>query len=122
MAKVGNTKRSRLTIRVTLRIAAYIERIVPILRNGSVVGNRIQNIKENKMKFRPGDKVQICEGSGILSGWVATVVDWKEIMTNGRGVPLILGHYHPVDRKRQIPVRYEDGFVDTIFKDRLRKI
>jgi len=70
----------------------------------------------------PGTKVKISQGSGTLSGQTATVVDRKEIKTNGRGVPEIDGHYSPVDWNKEVALRLSNGKLETMFKNRVSAI
>lgn len=74
------------------------------------------------MKLKKGDKVKVCWGSGLLSNCRGTIVDRSEVRTRGDGVPLIEGHYKPVDWSREVAIRFEDGSIGTMFKSRLIKM
>lgn len=71
-----------------------------------------------------GDRVEISEGSGIDSGKEAVVVNQSEIKTDGRGVPTntVDNPYKPVDWKKEVAIKFDDGSLRTMFKNRLRKV
>lgn len=73
-------------------------------------------------KFKPGDKVRVSPGSGTLSGKTGAVVQPREVKTDGRGIPTnIKGAYSPVDWKKEVAVRLDNGELITMFKNRLIK-
>ena len=70
--------------------------------------------------FKPGDKVKVSQGSGLDSGKVGVVVSPQLIKTDGRGIPTnIQGAYKPVDWKKEVPIKFSDGTLTTMFKNRL---
>lgn len=70
--------------------------------------------------FKIGQKVKVSAGSGVASNKIATVVDRREITTDGRGIPKnVEGAYKPVDWNKEIAIKYENGEYDTMFKNRL---
>lgn len=71
-----------------------------------------------RMSYKPGRKVRIAEGSGLLSGTIATIIQAREGRTDSRGVPQIHGHYKPIDSS-EVWLRLEDGSLATMFKRRL---
>jgi len=71
-----------------------------------VIKGRIQKLTERK--FNIGNKVE--HTMGVDTGRVGTVVSWDKIKTDRRSVPdLGKGHYHPIDRSKDIAVEREDG-------------
>ena len=75
------------------------------------------------MKFTIGTKVQVTDDSGLSSGRCGTVVSPKEIKTDGQGKPInVSGAYKPVDWKREVAVRLENGKLTTMFKNRLKLV
>jgi hypothetical protein len=84
-----------------------------------------KNINEStRNNFSVGSKYKISGGSGLLSGKIVTIIDSKEIKTDGRGVPTntYINHYKPVDWPKEVAIKFEDGKIDTMFKNRLTKI
>jgi hypothetical protein len=75
-----------------------------------------------RLSFRVGQRVRVVEGAGLDSGKVGVVISPREIPVDGRGIPKIPGHYKPVDWKREVAVRYDDGTRDTMFKVALRPV
>mgnify|MGYP001606217118 CR=1 FL=1 len=74
--------------------------------------------------FRVGTIVRVSEGSGLASNRLARVVDWREVKTDGRGIPTnIDGAYRPIDRntrKTETPIRYLDSEeLDLMYNNRL---
>jgi hypothetical protein len=68
----------------------------------------------------PGRRIQISALSGIDSEKWGTVVDRREIQTDGRGVPTnVPGAYRPVDWSKEVAVLLDDGTLRTMFKNRL---
>jgi hypothetical protein len=67
-----------------------------------------------------GTRVRVSEGSGLASGKTGTVINPREIQTDGRGIPKIDGHYKPVNYREQSAIRYDNGQVDTMYNNRLR--
>ena len=78
-------------------------------------------VKESLDSFYPGTQVTIVHGSGIDSGKTGVVVDQREIKTDGRGVPVNVSNnpYKPVDWNEEVAVRFENGELITMYKDRL---
>lgn len=71
-------------------------------------------------RFKVGDRVSVTHGSGVDSGKAGTVVNPREVKTDGRLVPTnIRGAYKPVDWKREVAVRLDNGELITMFKNRL---
>ena len=71
------------------------------------------------MKIALGSKVRVCFGSGLDSDLEGTVVSPSWIKTNGRGIPLLPGHYKPVDWSREVAVMTPSGRLFTMFTNRL---
>ena len=69
-----------------------------------------------------GDKVKVCGGSGLDSDKIGIIIDPRMVKTGSRGVPLISGHYKPIDWNREVAIKYEDGSINTMFKNRLTKL
>ena len=73
-------------------------------------------------RFSLGIKHRVSAGSGVDSGKIVMVVPISVIGMKQMGgglIPDISGHYKPVDWSREVPVRFEDGTLGTMFKDRL---
>ena len=71
-------------------------------------------------RFVEGARVCVGEGSGIDSGRCGVVASYRAVKTDGRGIPTnIPGAYSEVDRKREVPVRLDDGRLILMFKNRL---
>lgn len=68
--------------------------------------------------FRIGARYRVCEGSGCDSRRVGTVVDRREVPTDGRGIPKILGHYKPM-QSNEVALRDDSGAYFTMYKNRL---
>ena len=66
-----------------------------------------------------GQRVKVCNGSGIESGVTGVIIDRRNVPTDGRGIPQLLGHYRPVNWKREYAIRDDTGRVFTMFGDRL---
>lgn len=88
---------------------------------------KINSIAERAIK--PGTRVRVKSGgSGVDSGKEGVVVDWSEVKTKQTGggmVPDLPGEYKPLDRdrkKKEVPVRTDDGDIFTMFKNRLEVI
>ena len=71
------------------------------------------------MRLLYGTRVRVCDGSGLESGTVGTVVHPAKILTNGRGSPCIPGYYKPVDWSKEVAIETDEGRLLTMFKDRL---
>jgi len=70
-----------------------------------------------------GDRVQVSEGSGTWSGIEAIVVDQSNVETDGRGIPTnVPGAYQPVNWDEEVALQLEDGSIDVMFIDRLKKV
>ena len=52
-----------------------------------------------------GTKVMVVHGSGVHSGKIGRIVRTSEVVTDGRGVPELPGHFAPVDWSKESPVR-----------------
>lgn len=76
-----------------------------------------------KQRFKPGDRVRVCDGSGLESGTVATVIDRRKLpmkQTGGGLIPDIPGYYSPM-RRDEIALRTDRGRFLTMFENRLIK-
>lgn len=70
-----------------------------------------------------GKKFKISDGSGLDSNKIVTVVDPKNVKTDGTGVPTnVSGAYKPIDWKKEVAIQYEDGSIGTMFKSRLTPV
>ena len=66
-------------------------------------------------RFKIGQLVRVNESVPLDKGRLARVVDRREVRTNGRGIPLIPGHYQPL-RSDEIPLRdIETGELFTVY-------
>ncbi len=66
-------------------------------------------------RFKNGQVVQVQICKGLSSGLIGRVVDRREVRTDGRGVPLIPGHYKPM-YPDEIPLRdVKTGELFTMF-------
>ena len=84
----------------------------------SVKEEEIQRLDEEK--FEVGDRVSVSIGSGLASEKKAIVVGRSEIKLRGDGVPTnVDGAYKRPDWNKEVPIKYEDGTYDTMFKNRL---
>ena len=73
--------------------------------------------------MRTGSRVRICQGAGIDSGKVGTVVDRSEVKIDHRCVPTnVAGAYKPVDWQEEVAVRLDGGQLITMFKSYLEAI
>ena len=52
-------------------------------------------MRRQSPRFKIGQVVQVCICKGLDSSRVGRVIDRHEVRTDGRGVPLIPGHYKP---------------------------
>ena len=76
-----------------------------------------------KSTLKIGDRVQVTACSGLDSFVTGVIVSPREVKTDGRGVPLILGHYKPANYHNEFAIRRDDnGQLMTMFKNRLHKI
>jgi hypothetical protein len=68
-----------------------------------------------------GRRARIAEGSGIDSGQIVTIIDPREVpmRKDGSGIPDILGYYSPMDWRKEHAIRFDDGRIRTMFRDRL---
>lgn len=73
---------------------------------------------QGEISMKIGTRVKVCPGSGLESGTIGIVIPNREIPTNGRGVPLITGYYHPITKK-DIAIRTNSGRLLTMFRNRL---
>lgn len=76
----------------------------------------------NKKRILPGMRVKVAEGSGGWSHKTGRVIFPSEVRKRPDGVPMIPGHYQPVDWKEQVAIRYDDGTIDTMYRERLIRI
>ena len=84
----------------------------------SVKEEETQRLDEEK--FEVGDRVSVSIGSGLASEKKAIVVGRSEIKLRGDGVPTnVDGAYKRPDWNKEVPIKYEDGTYDTMFKNRL---
>ena len=68
--------------------------------------------KQAKKNYRVGNQFIVCEGSGLMSGMRATVIErfyWREATDGTYREP----------GKDQVPVRYENGEIGFMYKNRL---
>ena len=66
-----------------------------------------------------GQRIKVCNGSGIESGVTGVIIDRRNVPTDGRGIPKLTGHYRPVNWQREYAIRDDTGRVFTTFGDRL---
>lgn len=99
-------------------------------RPGSLIANAARGAPHGssgysggrRPRFRVGDSVRIAEGSGVLSRRTGVIVPRSEVRTDGSGVPTnIAGHYKPVNWRKEVAIRLDDGELVTMFKDRLQR-
>jgi hypothetical protein len=84
------------------------------------VQNSFNEIYESFSRFRVGTKVKVSDGSGLDSNKTGIVVSPREVKIDGSGIPVnVSGAYKPVDWKREIAVKFDDGSLITMFKNRL---
>lgn len=70
-----------------------------------------------------GKEYKISDGSGLDSNKIVTIVDPKNVKTDGTGVPTnVSGAYKPIDWKKEVAIQYEDGSIGTMFKSRLTPV
>lgn len=70
-----------------------------------------------KTCYRAGTRVRVAAGSGLDSGKTGRIVRPSEVKTDGRGIPTnVQGAYKPVDWKREVAIRLDDGTLITMFK------
>lgn len=70
--------------------------------------------------MKPGTRIRISDCYGTLSGKTGTVISPRNVPTDGRGIPLIHGHYKPANWSREIPIRLDGtGNLETVHKGRL---
>jgi len=78
-----------------------------------------KNIKENR-ELMPGDKATVAINSGVDSEKEVTIANWTDVKFDGRGIPInVQGAYQSPNRAIELPVRYQDGTIGIIDKDRL---
>jgi hypothetical protein len=71
-------------------------------------------MRRRSPRFKIGTVVRVNESVPLDKGRLARVVDRREVRTNGRGIPLIPGHYQPL-RSDEIPLRdIETGELFTV--------
>ena len=72
-------------------------------------------MRRQSPRFKIGQVVQVQICKGLTSSRIGRVVDRREVRTDGRGVPLIPGHYTPMYRD-EIPLRdVKTGELFTMF-------
>jgi hypothetical protein len=75
-----------------------------------------------KKRFQVGERYKVCDGSGLLSGQIGRVVERRQVKTDGRGIPLIAGHYCPM-LPDEVPLRNVDTLeLFTMFTNRLVRV
>ena len=67
------------------------------------------------MGIRIGQSVEVRQGAGLDSGRQGRVIPRSEVRTDGRGIPLIAGHYCPM-RRDEVAIRDDGGEVFTMFR------
>ena len=70
--------------------------------------------------LRIGTKVRVCQCSGVDSGRTGRVVSPRKVKTDGHCVPKIIGHYKPVNWRKESAVLDNNGNLFTMFDNRLR--
>lgn len=72
-------------------------------------------------KFPIGTRVRVCFGSGCDSDKTATVIDRREVpmRKDGTGIPDLSGYYSQVDWNKEVALRYDEGYIRTMYKNRL---
>lgn len=77
----------------------------------------------NPLNLKPGSRVKVTQGSGLDSNKEGIVIPPNMVKTNDRGVPInVNGAYKPVDWKREVAIKLDDGEIITMFKNRLINI
>lgn len=105
--------RAKLTTLDDLYKAKRVQ-VKPYQRKGKFVAGY------SRLDPRIGERVRVSEGSGIDSGKTGVIVSPGEVKTRGDLVPTnIEGAYKPVDWKREVAVRLDNGELITMFKNRL---
>lgn len=80
--------------------------------------NKDASLKQAALRI--GDQARISGGTGIDSDKIVTIVAPSEVKTDGRGIPTnVAGAYKPVDFSREVAIKYDDGSIGTMFKNRL---
>ena len=69
-----------------------------------------------------GCKIRVKDTIPLHAGKIGVIVSPKTVPTNGRGVPILPGHYKPFDRKRDSFVLFDNGEIDSVFDKCLEKI
>ena len=73
-----------------------------------------------RRSYRAGQRLCVAAVSGGFSSECGTVVSRHEVRTDGRGVPRnVEGAYKPVNWRREVAVRLDNGELITMFKDLL---
>ncbi len=79
------------------------------------------NIEEQK--FSVGQKVKISDLSGVDSNKTGTIIQPSEIKVDVHGIPTnVSGAYKPVDWKKEVAIKLDDGNIITMFKNRIKPI
>ena len=77
-------------------------------------------LEESRTNLRVGKRVSIRYGSGTLSGKSGTIVNPREVKTDGKGVPTnVAGAYKPVDWSSEVAIRLDGGELVTMYKERV---
>lgn len=77
-------------------------------------------MRTGRRYFKHGQRVKICDFSGLDSGKTGTIVPVRK---NYRGIPLdVQGAYHPFRPNKEAYIRLDDGTHTTMFFDRLSHI
>lgn len=66
-----------------------------------------------------GTRIKISEGSGIDSGKHGVIIDKRSIITRNDGIPILEGHYKPVNWRKESAVLLDNGRIITMFNNRL---
>lgn len=75
------------------------------------------------LNLKPGSRVKVNQGSGLDSDKEGIVIPPNMVKTDSRGIPInVNGAYKPVDWKREVAIKLDDGEIITMFKNRLINI
>jgi len=85
--------------------------------------DEVMGEEKSKRKINVGDKVRVV-GGGVYSNQSGTVVNSWAVKTDGKGVPINVdsGDYKPVDWKKEVAIRLDNGKLITMFKNYITKI
>ena len=73
-------------------------------------------------RFNVGQKVRISFCSGINSGKIGRIIPLSSIKKNEHGIPMLEGHYCPIDSKRESALQTDSGEVIIMYNNRLSEL